>query len=88
MKPITKGITRGVVNKVLVPNPEQLLSPAVYLEVLATLDFGQTHPYITLDDQGKVMSTLIRRNKLHLHQAFGTPFATPAMQEYIGENGT
>eukprot|EP00957_Ditylum_brightwellii_P189229 14403521-Ditylum_brightwellii.AAC.1 len=34
------------------------------------------------------MSTLIRRNTLHLHQAFDTPFATPAMQEYIGENST
>eukprot|EP00957_Ditylum_brightwellii_P193185 14710093-Ditylum_brightwellii.AAC.1 len=34
------------------------------------------------------MLTLIWRNKLHLRQAFDTPFAAPAMQEYIGENGT
>eukprot|EP00957_Ditylum_brightwellii_P144556 11011468-Ditylum_brightwellii.AAC.1 len=34
------------------------------------------------------MSKLIQRNKLHLHQAFDTPFALSTMQEYIGENGT
>eukprot|EP00957_Ditylum_brightwellii_P060678 4606764-Ditylum_brightwellii.AAC.1 len=34
------------------------------------------------------MSRLIAWNKLHLHQAFDTPFAQPEMEEYIGEFGT
>eukprot|EP00957_Ditylum_brightwellii_P127881 9752237-Ditylum_brightwellii.AAC.1 len=80
MTPIMKGITGGVVNELLIPNQERLSPPAVYPEVLTTLNFGHAHPYITLDDQDKVMSTLIRRNKLHLHQTFDTSFATPAMQ--------
>eukprot|EP00957_Ditylum_brightwellii_P050682 3842367-Ditylum_brightwellii.AAC.1 len=87
MKPITKGISGGVVDKLLVPNPEILSSSAIYSDVLATLDFVHAQPYITLDDQDEVMLTLIQRNKLHLHQAFDTPFAKTEMQEYIGENG-
>eukprot|EP00957_Ditylum_brightwellii_P201200 15324539-Ditylum_brightwellii.AAC.4 len=34
------------------------------------------------------MSTLVRKNKLHLYQAFDTPSAKPEMQQYIGEYGT
>eukprot|EP00957_Ditylum_brightwellii_P075803 5761211-Ditylum_brightwellii.AAC.1 len=34
------------------------------------------------------MTNLIRQNKLHLHQAFDTPFASSPMKECIGENGT
>eukprot|EP00957_Ditylum_brightwellii_P086899 6613733-Ditylum_brightwellii.AAC.1 len=86
MKPITKGITGGVVNELLIPNPEILSSSAIYPEVLHLLNLEHTILYVTLDDQDKVMSKLIQRNKLHLHQAFDTPFALSTMQEYIGEN--
>eukprot|EP00957_Ditylum_brightwellii_P203668 15335690-Ditylum_brightwellii.AAC.1 len=34
------------------------------------------------------MLALVRRNKLHLHQAYSTPFAQKNMQDYIGEFGT
>eukprot|EP00957_Ditylum_brightwellii_P189136 14396765-Ditylum_brightwellii.AAC.1 len=60
----------------------------MYSEVITTLEFERAVPYLTLDDQDEVMSTLIKRNKLHLHQAFDTPFAKKEMQDYIGENGT
>eukprot|EP00957_Ditylum_brightwellii_P173026 13173155-Ditylum_brightwellii.AAC.1 len=88
MKPITKGISGRVVNELLVPNPEIISSSAICLDVLGTLDFTHAQPYLTLDDQDEIISTLIRRNKLHLHQAFDTPFAITEMQEYIGENST
>eukprot|EP00957_Ditylum_brightwellii_P099694 7594558-Ditylum_brightwellii.AAC.1 len=41
-----------------------------------------------MDDRDGVMSTLIRRNKLQLHQAFDNPFTKKEMQDYIEENGT
>eukprot|EP00957_Ditylum_brightwellii_P201201 15324539-Ditylum_brightwellii.AAC.5 len=37
MKPITKGITGGVVSELLIPNPEALTSPAMYDDVLEAL---------------------------------------------------
>eukprot|EP00957_Ditylum_brightwellii_P038387 2902009-Ditylum_brightwellii.AAC.1 len=39
MTPVTKGITGGVVSKLLVPNPELLSSPAMHDEVLDSLQF-------------------------------------------------
>eukprot|EP00957_Ditylum_brightwellii_P132015 10065763-Ditylum_brightwellii.AAC.1 len=33
------------------------------------------------------MENLIARNKLHLHQAFDTPFARGPLRDYIGEYG-
>eukprot|EP00957_Ditylum_brightwellii_P151332 11523534-Ditylum_brightwellii.AAC.1 len=33
------------------------------------------------------MEKLIERNKLHLHQAFDTPFARGPLCDYIGEYG-
>eukprot|EP00957_Ditylum_brightwellii_P120895 9220547-Ditylum_brightwellii.AAC.1 len=41
-----------------------------------------------MDDQDEIMSTLIKQNKLQLHQSFDNPLATQTIQEYIGENGT
>eukprot|EP00957_Ditylum_brightwellii_P053866 4080807-Ditylum_brightwellii.AAC.1 len=52
------------------------------------MEFEKTETYQTMDDQDKIMSTLIKRNKLHLHQAFDTPFARKELQYYIEENGT
>eukprot|EP00957_Ditylum_brightwellii_P052216 3959380-Ditylum_brightwellii.AAC.1 len=88
MKPITKGITGGVVNELIVPNPEIFMSPAMYTDVITMLKFEHAVPYLMLDDQDDVMLTLIKRNKLHLHQAFNNPFTKKEMQDYIGENGT
>jgi hypothetical protein len=51
MKPITKGITGGVVSKILIPNPEGLSSSAIYPEVIQHLELENTAPYITIDDQ-------------------------------------
>eukprot|EP00957_Ditylum_brightwellii_P057000 4319649-Ditylum_brightwellii.AAC.1 len=76
-----------MVNELLVPNPVSLQSPAIYLEALQMLEFEQTETYKTMGDQDKIMLTLIKRNKLHLHQAFDTPFARKELQDYIGENG-
>eukprot|EP00957_Ditylum_brightwellii_P028909 2184079-Ditylum_brightwellii.AAC.1 len=41
-----------------------------------------------MDDQDEVMSSLIARNKLHLHQVFDAPFATKVIQNYIEQFGT
>eukprot|EP00957_Ditylum_brightwellii_P207311 15352426-Ditylum_brightwellii.AAC.1 len=41
-----------------------------------------------MDYQDEVMSTLITRSKLHLYQAFNTPFETKEMQNYIRQFGT
>eukprot|EP00957_Ditylum_brightwellii_P109935 8385589-Ditylum_brightwellii.AAC.1 len=87
MKPITKGMTGGVVSKLIVPNPEVLISPAMYNEVLDTLHFQHVQPFEVLDDQDEVMLVLVRRNKLHLHQAFDTPFTKRKLKDYIGEFG-
>eukprot|EP00957_Ditylum_brightwellii_P005797 441966-Ditylum_brightwellii.AAC.1 len=84
IKPITKGITGIVISELQVPNPETLTSLAMYDEVFDTPQFQHARPFKVLDDQDKVMSTLIRRNKLHLHQAFDTPFAKKEMQNNIG----
>eukprot|EP00957_Ditylum_brightwellii_P073235 5567160-Ditylum_brightwellii.AAC.1 len=60
MKPITKGITGGVVSEILIPNPEGLSSSVIYPEVIQHLELEYAAPYITLDDQDKVMTNLIR----------------------------
>eukprot|EP00957_Ditylum_brightwellii_P191485 14578418-Ditylum_brightwellii.AAC.1 len=72
MKPITKGILGGAVNTLLVPNPVALSSPAIYDNAVDSLKFQHTKPFIELNDQDEIMSALVKRNKLHLHQAFDT----------------
>eukprot|EP00957_Ditylum_brightwellii_P031866 2416084-Ditylum_brightwellii.AAC.1 len=88
MKPITKGISGGVVKELLVPNPEALSCPAAYDEALESLQFKHAQPLVVLDDQDTVILTLVQRNKLHLHQAYDTPFAQKDMQDCIGEFGS
>eukprot|EP00957_Ditylum_brightwellii_P132781 10124936-Ditylum_brightwellii.AAC.2 len=88
MQPITNRITGGVVNHLLVPNKDVLTSPAMYDKVITSLDFKHAQPYNILDDQDEVIFTLVKRNKLHLHQVFDTPFVRPDMQDCIGEYGT
>eukprot|EP00957_Ditylum_brightwellii_P160351 12206557-Ditylum_brightwellii.AAC.1 len=74
MRAITKGITGGVVSKLLVPNTEAMTSPAMFDKVFATLGFAHTQSFNILDNQDKVLSTLVKQNKLHLHKTFNTPF--------------
>eukprot|EP00957_Ditylum_brightwellii_P159212 12117916-Ditylum_brightwellii.AAC.1 len=62
MKPITKGITGGVVKELIVPNPEMVMTLAMYPEVITTMAFEHTVPYLIMDDQDDVMLTLIKRN--------------------------
>eukprot|EP00957_Ditylum_brightwellii_P025308 1915101-Ditylum_brightwellii.AAC.1 len=40
-----------------------------------------------MDDDDRVMSALLKRNKLHLHQAWETPCARRAIKDYLGEYG-
>eukprot|EP00957_Ditylum_brightwellii_P007566 572574-Ditylum_brightwellii.AAC.1 len=81
MKPITKGTTGGVVGELFAPNPVTLTSPALYEEVIASLGYVHAQPYCIIDNQDKIMPTLMKCNKLHLYQAFDTPFARPDIQE-------
>eukprot|EP00957_Ditylum_brightwellii_P044781 3397072-Ditylum_brightwellii.AAC.1 len=53
MKLITKGVTGGVVNKLLVPNPEGLSSPAMHDKGWDSLKFQHAQPFAVLDDQDK-----------------------------------
>eukprot|EP00957_Ditylum_brightwellii_P137710 10498414-Ditylum_brightwellii.AAC.1 len=50
--------------------------------------FQYAQPFKVLDDQNEVMSVLAQWNKLHLHQAFDTPFAKKKLKDYIGEFST
>eukprot|EP00957_Ditylum_brightwellii_P065722 4985332-Ditylum_brightwellii.AAC.1 len=88
MKPITKGIIGAEVSEIHVLNPTLILSPAVYDSVIHSLAFEKSETYILLDDKDTVMSWLIARNKLHLHQAFDTPFAQEDMLRYVRKLGT
>eukprot|EP00957_Ditylum_brightwellii_P063170 4795211-Ditylum_brightwellii.AAC.1 len=78
MKPITKGVTGGVVSKIHVLNPALISSPAVYDSVIHSLAFEKTETH----------TRLVSRNKLHLHQGFDTPFVQEDMLRYVGKLGT
>eukprot|EP00957_Ditylum_brightwellii_P111046 8468476-Ditylum_brightwellii.AAC.1 len=75
---------RGVVSKLHVPNPEPVHSPAIHDNIITSLKFDHTEPHVVIVNQDEKMSRLIAKNKLHLHQAFDTPFVHPDMQQYIG----
>eukprot|EP00957_Ditylum_brightwellii_P022341 1685857-Ditylum_brightwellii.AAC.1 len=66
----------------------QQMKPITKRETGST--FQHEELYAVTDGQDEVMSTLIARNKLLLHQAFVTPFATKEIQIFIGqfETGT
>eukprot|EP00957_Ditylum_brightwellii_P143519 10933862-Ditylum_brightwellii.AAC.1 len=88
MKPSTKGITGEGVSKLWVPNLVALTRSAIYGKIIALLEFEHAQPFKVLDDKDEIMSTLVKQNKLHLHQAFDTSFAKPDMKNYISEYGT
>eukprot|EP00957_Ditylum_brightwellii_P203280 15333998-Ditylum_brightwellii.AAC.1 len=57
----------------------------MYEETIAALYFQ--HPWKEVGDSDDIMDHLITRNKLHLHQAWETPFANGPLKEYVGEYG-
>eukprot|EP00957_Ditylum_brightwellii_P016604 1248190-Ditylum_brightwellii.AAC.1 len=66
----------------------KLITKGITGGVDSKLLFQHAQPFKVLDDQDEVMLTLVRRNKLHLHQAYDNPFAKKDMQDYIEEFGT
>eukprot|EP00957_Ditylum_brightwellii_P088637 6751471-Ditylum_brightwellii.AAC.1 len=68
MRPISKGKQGGAVSAILVP--DELNSMAMYERV--SDDLGFRSAWVPLNNEDKVMLTLLRRKKLHLHQAWDT----------------
>eukprot|EP00957_Ditylum_brightwellii_P020738 1563602-Ditylum_brightwellii.AAC.1 len=84
MRPITKGVTGGTILILDIP-VDPVTCPSMHSEVAQTLDLQPT--WKTLYDNDNIIEVLIRRNSLHLHQSFDTPFAEGPLKEYIGESG-
>eukprot|EP00957_Ditylum_brightwellii_P102930 7844760-Ditylum_brightwellii.AAC.1 len=57
----------------------------MYNSVLTNLNFQPA--WNIIDDDEEVMSHLLFRNKLHLHQALDTLCAKGLIKDYIGEYG-
>eukprot|EP00957_Ditylum_brightwellii_P199928 15240891-Ditylum_brightwellii.AAC.1 len=68
---ISKGKQGSAVSSILVL--DELNSTAMYGGVSDKLEFKPA--WVSIDDEDQVMSTLLKRNKLHLHQAWDTPCA-------------
>eukprot|EP00957_Ditylum_brightwellii_P038442 2905972-Ditylum_brightwellii.AAC.3 len=49
MKPITKGITGGAVNTILVPNPERISCTGMYSNVNCSLKFKCAETFIPIN---------------------------------------
>eukprot|EP00957_Ditylum_brightwellii_P131729 10046672-Ditylum_brightwellii.AAC.1 len=60
-------------------------NPAMYDETAKSLKFE--HSWTEIDNPDEIMEKLLSRNKLHLHQAYETPFVSGPLKEYIGEFG-
>eukprot|EP00957_Ditylum_brightwellii_P050820 3853217-Ditylum_brightwellii.AAC.1 len=72
LHPISKGTQGGVVSSIIVP--AELKSLAIYDDVSSSLCFASN--WISVDNDDEVTAQLILCYKLHLHQAWDTPFAT------------
>eukprot|EP00957_Ditylum_brightwellii_P189881 14455514-Ditylum_brightwellii.AAC.1 len=57
----------------------------MYDEVLMGLGFQPA--WVPMDDNHRVMSTLLMQDKLHLHQAWETPCAQEVIKDYLGDYG-
>eukprot|EP00957_Ditylum_brightwellii_P145528 11080695-Ditylum_brightwellii.AAC.1 len=79
IRPITKGNQAGSVTTLLVPVP--VITSRAYDEVTEGLKFKPTWKEIAEEDD--IITRLISRNKLHLHQAWATPMASEPLKEYI-----
>eukprot|EP00957_Ditylum_brightwellii_P072709 5526364-Ditylum_brightwellii.AAC.1 len=51
-------------------------------EVLKSLQYKP--PWNEIDNEDKAMQSLLLCNKLHLHQAWDTPFANGPLKDYLG----
>eukprot|EP00957_Ditylum_brightwellii_P137468 10480960-Ditylum_brightwellii.AAC.1 len=71
LQPIAKGVQGGAVSTIQVP-----VSPSQ----------SETE-YREIDDPDEVMSRLLLQNKLHLNQAYDTPFANGPLHDYVGDDG-
>eukprot|EP00957_Ditylum_brightwellii_P113845 8679330-Ditylum_brightwellii.AAC.1 len=83
IRPITKGNKAGSVTTLLVPVP--VIASGAYDEVTEGLKFKPTWKAIAEEDD--IITRLVSRNKLHLHQAWATPMASRPLKEYIGDFG-
>eukprot|EP00957_Ditylum_brightwellii_P052589 3987629-Ditylum_brightwellii.AAC.1 len=83
MHPISKGKQGGTVSSILVL--DELNNTALYEGV--TDDLGFRPAWLSLDDEDKVVLTLLKQNKLHLHQAWDTPCARGEVKQYLGDSG-
>eukprot|EP00957_Ditylum_brightwellii_P012686 959276-Ditylum_brightwellii.AAC.1 len=79
-----KGEQAGSVSTIKVPMPITP-NPAMYDETAKSLKFE--HLWKEIDNLDEIMEKLLSRKKLHLHQAYETPFASGPLKEYISEFG-
>eukprot|EP00957_Ditylum_brightwellii_P104328 7946634-Ditylum_brightwellii.AAC.1 len=80
---ISKGQQGSKVSHILVR--DNLVNTSMYDEVTTGLGFQPA--WVPMDDNDRVMSALLKRNKLHLHQAWETPCTQGAIKDYLGEYG-
>eukprot|EP00957_Ditylum_brightwellii_P082143 6246753-Ditylum_brightwellii.AAC.1 len=80
MRPITKGVTGGMISSLDVPS-DPATCPSMYSEVARTLDLQPT--WKTLHDNDNIMEALLQQTSHHLHQSFDTQFAEGPLKEYI-----
>eukprot|EP00957_Ditylum_brightwellii_P110267 8410140-Ditylum_brightwellii.AAC.1 len=78
LRSISKGQQGSTVSHILVR--DNLASNSMYDEVSMGLGFQPA--WVPMDDDDRVMSALLMRNKLHLHQAWETPCALGAIKDY------
>eukprot|EP00957_Ditylum_brightwellii_P177400 13512634-Ditylum_brightwellii.AAC.1 len=80
----SKGGQAGCISYIKIPNPI-CNHAAMYEKTISALGFQ--HPWRDVDDSDNIMDHLLTCNKLHLHQAWETPFTTGPLKEYIGNYG-
>eukprot|EP00957_Ditylum_brightwellii_P189942 14460475-Ditylum_brightwellii.AAC.1 len=68
-----KGNQAGCISYIESPDPI-CNNTAMYEETITALGFQ--YPWKDIDDSNDIMDRLLTCNKLHLHQAWETPFAT------------
>eukprot|EP00957_Ditylum_brightwellii_P078117 5938669-Ditylum_brightwellii.AAC.1 len=54
---------------------------------VSTIFIPNESGWVPIEGNDEVMTRLLCRNQLHLHQAWDTPFANGPLKEYIGDYG-
>ena len=83
LRSISKGQQGGEVSHILVR--DNLANTSMYDEVSTGLGFQPA--WVPMDDNDWVMSALLKRNKLYLHQAWETPCTQGKIKDCLGESG-